>query len=80
MKQSLIIVLVFALIGLVAGYLFFGKIAGEYVSISTLLKPASNDLVSFGQKISGITNVRNNIAICGGIGAILGIVIRLFKK
>lgn len=80
MKHSITIVLLFALIGLIAGYLFFGKIAGEYVSISTLLKPASNDLVSFGQKISGITKVRNNIAMCGGIGAILGIIIRIFKK
>ncbi len=80
MKNSIFSVLLFAIISLIIGYLFFGKIGGEYVSLTTLLKPASNDLASFGQKISGITNVRNNIAICGGIGAILGIVIRVLKK
>lgn len=80
MKHSIVSVLIFALLGLIIGYLFFGKIAGEYVNISTLLKPASNELVSLGQKISGIAKVRNNIAICGGIGAVVGIVIRLVKK
>ncbi len=80
MKQTITIVILFAIVGLILGYLFFGKIAGEYVSVSTLLKPASNELVSLGQKLSGIDKVRNNIAICGGIGAILGIIARFVKK
>lgn len=80
MKKTIITVVVCALIGLVIGYLFFGKIAGEYISISTLLKPASNELVAFGNKVSGIAKIKSNIAICGGVGALVGIGIRFVKK
>ncbi|WP_439183279.1 hypothetical protein [Carboxylicivirga taeanensis] len=80
MKNSIIYVVVFAVLGLMIGYLFFGKIAGEYISVSTLIKPASNELLAFGQKLSGVDKIRSNIAICGGIGAVIGIIIRLLKK
>ncbi|WP_430809440.1 MULTISPECIES: hypothetical protein [unclassified Carboxylicivirga] len=80
MKNTIITVVLTAMVGLVLGYVFFGKIGGEYISLSTLLKPAENSLIAFGQKISGIESIKNNIAICGGVGALAGIAYRVIKK
>ncbi|PWJ36165.1 hypothetical protein [Sediminitomix flava] len=80
MKKTLTTVLLFTIIGLVIGYLLFGKIAGEYVSLGTFFKPASNELVSFGKKLMGISEIRKNIFISGGVGALVGFIYNAVKK
>jgi hypothetical protein len=80
MKRILSYVIFFAIIGLVVGYLLFGKIAGEYVNIKTIFGSASNPFESFGRNISGLTSMKQNIFISGGIGAVLGFVIVLIRR
>jgi len=80
MKRVFWYVLIFAVVGLVAGYFYYGKIAGEYISPLKLIGPAKNELHKFGRAISGIESIRNNILMWGGIGAVLGIVINFLRK
>lgn len=80
MKKYITYILIFAIIGLIIGYLLFGKIAGEYVNLKTIFSSSQNVLESFGRNISGITSMKQNILISGGIGAILGFVIVFIKR
>ncbi|MFC2136980.1 hypothetical protein ACFLTE_02285 [Bacteroidota bacterium] len=80
MKKLLIYLLVFGVIGLIVGYFLFGKIAGEYVSLGSLLDFSSSGLAKFGRKISGVEAIRKDILISGAVGAIVGIIIGYLKK
>lgn len=80
MKKLIIYLLVFGVIGFVVGYFLFGKIAGEYVSLGSLLDFSSGGLAKFGRKISGIEAIRKDILISGAVGAIIGVIFNIFKK
>jgi hypothetical protein len=80
MKNPIASIIIFAVIGLVLGYLIFGRISGDYVSISTIFKSSSGALESFGRKLAGISKMRQNILISGGIGGIVGYVVYLIRK
>ena len=80
MKKTLILILLFGILGLVAGYFLFGKIGGEYVYIKTIFSTSSNAIESLGRKIAGIENIKQNILISGGVGALVGLIIGLRKK
>ena len=80
MKKHIIFLVVFSILGLVVGYLFFGKIASEYVSISTIFSSSGGSLESIGRKITGIAAMRQNILISGGVGAIVGIMYSFLRK
>jgi len=41
MKKTIILILILGVLGLVAGYLIFGKIGDEYVSIKTIFGASS---------------------------------------
>lgn len=80
MKNPIVSVILFAIIGLVLGYLIFGRISGEYVDISTIFKSSSGALESFGRKVAGISKMRQNILISGGVGAVVGYIVYLIRK
>ncbi|HRW63658.1 MAG TPA: hypothetical protein P5132_09230 [Bacteroidales bacterium] len=80
MKKYIFYILVFGLIGLIFGYLFFGKIAGEYVSLKAIFSSSQNALESLGRSISGLAKMKQNILISGGLGAVIGFVIAFLKK
>jgi len=80
MKKIIIHFLVFGIIGLIVGYFLFGKIAGEYVSVSSLLDFSSTGLAKFGRKITGIETIKKDILISGSVGAIIGIIISYYRK
>lgn len=80
MKKFIIYILIFGILGLLFGYLFFGKIAGEYVHIKTIFSSSQNALESIGRNISGITGMKQNILISGGLGAIVGLILAFIKK
>lgn len=80
MKKTISYLIIFAIIGLIVGYLFFGKIAGEYVELTTIFNSSENALESFGRSISGIKEMKQNILISGGVGAILGVVIAYVRR
>lgn len=68
------------LIGLVFGYLMFGRFLGEYLSLGEFLAPADNVLEELGRQIAGIKTARQNVLIAGGVGAVAGLVLSLLLK
>ena len=74
-------VIAFAAAGLIAGYIFFGKWGGEYVSLKTLFSFGGNRFEAAFRSISGIEDMRNKILICGAVGALVGLLFPFnFKK
>jgi hypothetical protein len=59
-------------IGMAIGYGIFGKIAGHYVSVSSLLTFGGNTLQNAWQSVSGLAEMRNKILLCGAGGAVAG--------
>lgn len=80
MKKYVIYILLFAIIGLVIGYLIFGRIQGEYLALDTIFSSSENILESMGRNITGIESIKQNIMISGGVGAMLGLILSIFKK
>lgn len=81
MGKTIIGIAVFAILGLVVGYGLFGKLAGEYVSIKTLLSFGGNAFQSAFRSISGVEEMRNKILICGAVGAVVGLLVSfVFRK
>ena len=80
MKKTIIFIVIFGLVGLIAGYLLFGEIAGEYVSLKAIFGTSGNAIESLGRKIIGLTEIKHKIFISGGIGAIVGLIITFVKR
>jgi hypothetical protein len=79
--KKILSILAFAVFGLLAGYIFFGKWGGEYVSVKSLFTFGGNAIENAFRSVSGLEEMRNKILICGAIGALLGWIIPLnFKK
>ncbi|MBU0622591.1 MAG: hypothetical protein KJ795_12175 [Gammaproteobacteria bacterium] len=79
MNRTVLNIAIFAAIGLVLGYAFFGKWGGDYVSLNTLFSFGGNKLQTAFRSVSGIEDMRNKILICGAVGAAVGAAIA-FKK
>ncbi|MFP4019335.1 MAG: hypothetical protein ACLFUH_08795 [Bacteroidales bacterium] len=80
MKKSILFIIIFAILGLIVGYLIFGRISGEYVDIDLIFRESQSGIEKFGRKISGIATMRQNILISGGVGAVVGFIISLVRK
>lgn len=74
MNRILVFALVLGALGLVVGYLIFGKIAGEYVSLGALLGLGDGLLSRLSQAVVSISDVRQNILVSGAVGLGIGIV------
>jgi hypothetical protein len=72
--QALITAVVVGVLGLIFGYLIYGKVAGDYVSLSTLFSSSSNVLERTARSIAGIDAIRSKVFLCGGVGALIGLV------
>ncbi|MBN2551835.1 MAG: hypothetical protein JXB06_03650 [Spirochaetales bacterium] len=62
-------------IGLAAGYLIFGRVGGEYLSLREVFQPAENILEDISETITGVQNARRNIWISGAVGGALGVIV-----
>ena len=80
MKKLLIYAILFGIIGLIVGYLLFGKIGNDYINIKVIFSSSKNAIEAFGRNISGIAKIKQNILISSGIGAVLGLIITLIRK
>jgi hypothetical protein len=80
MKKNLLSVAAFALFGLIVGYSIFGKWAGEYVSLKTLLSFGGNAFQNAFRSVSGIEEMRNKILLCGAAGAVVGVLLTFRLK
>lgn len=74
MRRIVTFALVLGVLGLVVGYFIFGKIAGQYVAVDTLLG-LGDDLISrIGEAVVEVSDVRRNILISGAAGVGIGII------
>ncbi|NQT94608.1 MAG: hypothetical protein HQ559_17770 [Lentisphaerae bacterium] len=67
--------IILGLVGLVAGYFLYAKLAGEYVGLETLIAPKKGALESAVHSIVGIDSMRTKILWSGGAGAVIGLVV-----
>ena len=75
MRKMTVLAVALGAAGLVVGYLIFGRIAGEYLSIGTLFRSADNLLESAFQSVTGLKEARQNILISGAAGVVVGLVV-----
>ena len=72
--------LVLAIVGLVIGYLIFGRVGGEFIELRTLLQTPDNIAASVIQSVSGIKEARQNILIAGAVGAGVGVILGAVRR
>ena len=80
MKRTGLFIFVFIIIGLILGYLIFGRIAGEYVDLKIVFSQSENALESIGRNIAGLEQMKQNILISGGAGGVLGLILSLIRR
>ncbi len=79
--KNLLSIAAFTALGLIVGYAFFGKWGGDYVSLKTLFSFGGNAFQGAFRSISGIDEMRNDILLCGAIGAVAGVILTFrFRK
>ena len=66
---------IFGMVGLVFGYLVFGRIAGEYVSVSNLINLPASWVEELGETLTGVRQIRQRIFTTGVTGLVLGAVV-----
>ena len=69
-----------AIVGLIVGYLIFGRLGGEYLNLHTLISPAKNLLEDLAQSVTGVEAARTHILIAGAVGAGLGLLAGLITN
>jgi len=80
MKRTGIYIFVFVIIGLILGYLIFGRIGGEYVSLKTVFSQSDNALETIGRNLAGLKQMKQNILISGGGGGVVGLILSLIRR
>ncbi len=73
MKKNILSVAAFTALGLIIGYVIFGKWGGQYVSLKTLFSFGGSGFESAFRSISGIEDMRNKVLLCGVGGAVVGV-------
>lgn len=68
------------LLGLVVGYLIFGRVGGEFIAITDLLNFSENILDDITQSITGVKQARQNILVSGAVGAGVGLILTLGRR
>ena len=74
-RRIILFVIILGVIGFAAGYLIFGRVGGEYLSLREVFQPAESILEEIGETITGIQNARRNIWISGAVGGALGVIV-----
>lgn len=75
MRRIIIAIIVVGVLGLVVGYLIFARTSNGYLSLKSLVSPSKNVLDDLVKAVTGIKKVRQNILICGAVGAGVGLVL-----
>jgi len=79
-KRIILLLLVVGVIGLAVGYLIFARTSSGYVSIQVLISPSKNVLDDLVKSVTGIKQIRQNILICGAVGAGAGLLLGLLTS
>jgi len=62
-------------VGLAVGYVIFGRVGGQYLSLKEVFQPAETILEDIGETITGIQDARRNIWISGAVGGAIGVIV-----
>jgi len=74
LRRAILGIVIAGALGLVAGNLIFARDSQGYLSLKSLLAPSHNVLDSLVKQVTGITKIRQNILICGAVGAGIGLI------
>ena len=75
----LFFVILLGFVGLVVGYLIFGRVGGEYLAVKQLFQPVKNIIEDIARNGAGIQDARRNIWISGAVGAGLGLIVSMLN-
>jgi hypothetical protein len=79
-KNNTIAIICWIVVGLVIGYLIFGKVNGNMISLKTLCLPAENGIKKLASKAADLGSIRLKILACGAAGAVFGYVFGKMRK
>ncbi len=79
-KNNTIAIICWVVVGLVIGYLIFGKVNGNMISLKTLCLPAENGIKKLASKAADLGSIRLKILACGAAGAVFGYIFGKMKK
>ena len=68
-------IILFGVIGLAVGYFLFAKFGGHYIPVFDLFMKQKGLLDKVGDAVTGANEIRQNIYICGGVGAAAGLLL-----
>ncbi len=77
---TLVMMLILGVIGLIVGYLIFGRVAGDYVSPVKIFSTPEGLFDRVAYSLRDIESMRQSIIISGIIGSVLGLIISLTNK
>jgi len=80
MRNQIGAALIFGVLGLIVGYLIFGRVGGEFVAITDLIRLPDNIFQEFGQAFRGIREIRRNILISGAVGLGVGVLYSALRR
>ena len=80
MRKIILSAIILGVVGLVAGYVLFGKIGNSYISLQNLIIPSKSVLKQLGNTLIGVDEARRNILITGGVGAVFGIIVGIMRN
>jgi hypothetical protein len=80
MKRIVLLLIIVGIIGLAVGYLIFARTSSGYVSIQVIVSPSKNVLDDLVKSVTGIKQIRQNILICGAVGAGVGLLLGLLTS
>ena len=80
MRNPVASALVFAVVGLVVGYLIFGRVGGGFVPVMDLIQVPENLFQRLGEAARGIQDIRRNILLAGGVGLAVGVLYSALRR
>jgi len=79
-NSNIVAIVCWIVVGLVIGYLIFGKVNGNMISLKTLCLPAGNGIKKLASKAADLGTIRLKILACGAAGAVFGYIFGKMKK
>ena len=82
MRNLLILAAIFGVVGLVVGYLIFGRIGitNELIPLRDLFSSGDGILGDIGRQVAGFADKRQSIYISGGVGVVVGVALGFVLK
>jgi len=76
-RNLIILAVIFGVVGLVVGYLLFGRadLTNELIPLNQLFASSDNLVGQIRNQLPSFQAKRQNILICGGAGVVVGVIL-----